>query len=391
MLFQNYKIRKENKKEGLSSMNKPIKILYFVDRMLRGGIQSLVIDWTKQFKTKNMKVDFLLLDDGKDYELEETLKELGCNVYKLNKIWIRQPFDFIKEGKALDLFFKEHNDYKVIHMHSSSKNYLVLKYAKKYGIPIRISHAHASDFQSESSIKKIVGNALKPQLVKYSTNFFACSKDAGEWLFGNKIVNSKKFSVIKNGVDYIRFKFNKENREQIRKEYNIKDKDILIGHIGRFTQVKNQNFIVDILFELLKYNINYKVMFIGEGVLENQIKEKVNKYGLSNNVIFAGYQSDVSKYLSAFDLFILPSLYEGLGLVLIEAQANGLPCIATQQTIPDDVKVSTNFSFIELDVNQWVKQITNTDIKRENNYDRLKDKGYLIEDSIEKLIEVYKK
>ena len=113
---------------------KPVRVLYFVDRMLRGGIQSLVIDWVSRFDKSKIHVDFLLLDDGKDYELEQTLKDSGCTVYKLSGIWVRTPIDFIKYKYAVKNFFKEHHDYKVVHMHSSSKNYMILKYAKKYGI-----------------------------------------------------------------------------------------------------------------------------------------------------------------------------------------------------------------------------------------------------------------
>ena len=372
-------------------MDEPVKVLYFVDRMLRGGIQSLVIDWVSRFDKNKIQVDFLLLDDGKKYELEDTLKRLGCGVYKLNSIWINKPLDFFKEAKALDTFFKDHHDYKVVHMHSTSKNYMVLKYAKKYGIPIRITHSHASDFQTGSNIKKRVGNILKSKIIKYSTDFFACSKDAGRWLFGDKIVNSNKFVVINNGVDYDKYKYNVKYRKEIRTAYNIKDSDILIGHVGRFTEVKNHTFMVDVINELIKNNKNYKIMFIGEGILEKQIKNKVNKLGLQEHVIFTGYQSDVSKFLSAFDLFILPSLYEGLGLVLIEAQANGLKCIATSKTIPNDVNLSQDFKFIELNINEWVKNIKNIILERNDNYSVIKEHGYIIEDSLEKLISIYSK
>lgn len=363
-------------------MNEPVKVLYFVDRMLRGGIQSLVIDWISRFDKNKIHVDFLLLDDGKKYELEETLKRFGCKVYKLEGIWIKNPIDYIKQAKALDNFFNEHHEYKVVHMHSSSKNFLVLKYAKKYNIPTRIAHAHALDFQCGSFTKKIVGNLLKPRLINYSTDYFACSKSAGKWLFGENIINNSKFEVVKNGVDYNRFKYNINNRNSIRHNYNIKDTDILIGHVGRFTKVKNHSFMIDILYKLLEENKNYKLMFIGEGILEKKIKEKIIRLDIKDNIIFAGYQQDVSMYLSALDIFIMPSLYEGLGLGLIEAQANGLPCLATKNTIPKDVKISNNFNFINLELKEWLESIKNIDLARQDNFDALKDAGYIIDDSI---------
>ena len=131
-------------------MKNKVKILYFVDRMLEGGIQSLLISWISNLDRDKFDIDVLLLDDGKKYELEDTLIKLNCNVYKLDGMWIRKTTDFIKYGKVLNQFFKEHHDYKVVHLNSSSKNYQVLKYAKKYGIPIRIAHSHNTDFQTTS-------------------------------------------------------------------------------------------------------------------------------------------------------------------------------------------------------------------------------------------------
>ena len=135
-----------------------VKVLYFVDRMLKGGIQSLVIEIVRNINKEKVQIDFLLLDDGKEYELENTLKDLGCKIYKLNGIWVNTPIDFFKYIKALDKFFKEHNDYDVVHLHSSSKNYMVLKKAKKYKIPVRIAHSHNIDFQTKNLVKKFIGN-----------------------------------------------------------------------------------------------------------------------------------------------------------------------------------------------------------------------------------------
>ena len=370
-------------------MNEPVKVLYFVDRMLRGGIQSLVIDWVSRFDKEKIHVDFLLLDDGNKYELEETLKELGCNVYKLDNIWIRNPIDFIIEAKALDSFFKEHNDYKVIHLHSTSKNYLVLKYAKKYGIPIRIAHSHNIDFQTNNSIKKIIGNLLKKELVKYSTDFFACSMIAGEWLFGKNIVESNRFTVIHNAVDHDKYKFNDESRKSIRKDFNINDNEIVVGHVGRFEKQKNHEFLIDVFKKISDENSNYKLLLVGTGSLENDIKEKVKSLNIEDKVIFAGFRNDVDKVMQAMDIFVFPSKFEGLGLVLVEAQASGMPCIATKDTIPKEVKINENFFFVSLNINDWVDQIIKVDLQRIESINNLKKEKYLIEDVIRELESFY--
>lgn len=369
----------------------PVKVLYFVDRMLRGGIQSLVIDWVSRFDKNKIHVDFLLLDDGKEYELEQTLKELGCAVYKLKGIWVKTPIDFIKYKYAVKNFFKEHHDYKVVHMHSSSKNYMILKYAKKYGIPIRIAHSHNIDFQTKNPLKKLIGNLFKKPLIKYATDYFACSKIAGEWLFGEDIVESDKFRVIHNAIDYDKFKYNDDIRNEIRRKLGFNDSDIVVGHVGRFVTQKNHSFLIDVFYKCYEQNNNYKLLLVGTGELEELIKEKVRSLGIENNVIFAGFQSNVSDYMQAMDLFVFPSLFEGLGLVLVEAQAGGLPCIATYKAIPDEVKINNNFYFTDLNIDLWVKKIQNINLTRVKNPKLIKDAGYIIEDIIIELTNVYQR
>ena len=371
----------------------PVKVLYFVDRMLRGGIQSLVIDWVSRFDKQKIHVDFLLLDDGKEYKLEQTLKELGCTVYKLKGIWVKTPIDFIKYKCAVKSFFKEHHDYKVVHMHSSSKNYMILKYAKKYGIPIRIAHSHNIDFQTKNPLKKLIGNLFKKPLIKYATDYFACSKIAGEWLFGKDIVESDKFRVIHNAIDYDKFKYNSNIRKKMREEFNFKDSDIVIGHVGRFVEQKNHSFLIDVFYKCYEQNNNYKLLLVGTGELEEFIKEKVRSLGIENNVIFAGFQSNVNDYMHAMDLFVFPSLFEGLGLVLIEAQACGLPCFCTANTIPKDVKILNNLQFISLNDGalEWSKKIISSKLRINDNntYKEFKKMNYLISDIVIELEDKY--
>ena len=371
-------------------MNEQVKVLYFVDRMLRGGIQSLVIDWVSRFDKNKIHVDFLLLDDGTKYELEDDLKKLGCNVYKLSGMWIRKPTDFIKYSKMLDDFFKEHNDYKVVHLNSSSKNYMVLKYAKKYNIPIRIAHSHNIDFQTTNKAKKIIGNLFKPLLIKYATDYFACSEIAGEWLFGKKIIKSNKFKVIHNAIDYEKFKYNEKIRKEFRKKLNISDSDIVIGHVGRFTTQKNHDYLIDIFYECYKRNNNYKLLLVGTGEKEQYIKQKIKNLNIEKKVIFAGFRTDVNKMMQAMDLFVFPSLYEGLGLVLIEAQANGLECLTSKKVVPNEAKATSLLTFINLDEkSKWINKIISINIRRKNTEKELKKNKYFINDIVIELEKKY--
>lgn len=370
---------------------KKVKVLYFVDRMLRGGIQSLVIDWVSRFDKNTIQVDFLLLDDGKEHELEDDLKKLGCTIYKLNRIWIKNPLDFIKMDKALKTFFKEHNDYKIVHLHSTSKNYLVLKYAQKYNIPIRIAHSHNINFQTTSILKKAAGNILKKSLIKYSTNYFACAKVAGEWLFNSEIVQSQKFMVIHNAIDFEKFKYNKNDREIIRKEFNIGEDQLVIGNVGRFSNQKNHQFLIDIFYEIKKKKNNAKLMLVGTGELEKEIKNKVQKLHLEKDVIFTGFRKDVNKLMQAMDVFLMPSLHEGLPVVGMEAQASGLPCFMSKDVITEEVKIADNLYFISLisPASEWAEEILNKDLSRKDNYNQFKEAGYFIEDTVKTLTNFY--
>ena len=172
-------------------MNKnKTKVLYFVDRMRHGGIQQLAVEIAKHM-SNDIQMDFMVLNDGQTYPLEDTIKKLGYNLYKVDT-WIYKPTDYIKYYKKIDEFFKEHHDYNVVHINTSSKNFLILKMAKKYKIPIRIAHSHSVGFQSGNIMKELMGDIFKPLLKLYATDYFACSKLAGEWLFGKKKCRKRK-------------------------------------------------------------------------------------------------------------------------------------------------------------------------------------------------------
>lgn len=372
-------------------MTERIKVLYFIDRMLKGGIQALVVEIAKNVDKEKIQLDFLLLDDGNHYELEDVLKEYKCNIYKLNGIWVKNVFDFFKYKKAVDDFFKTHNDYKVVHMHASSKNYMILKKAKKYGIPIRIAHSHNIDFQTKNVLKKICGNMFKIPLKKYATNYFACGKLAGRWLFGDKIINSDKFVVIHNAIDYNKFRFDQTIRDKIRKELEISENEILFGNVGRFTNQKNHEFLIDIMYEINKINSNTKLVLIGTGEKESIIKQKIRELNLEKVVIILGFKNNVYDYMKAMDVFLLPSKYEGLPVVGIEAQASGLPMFASKDVVTDELKITNLLKFISLDksAKEWAEEILSSNLNRMNTEQDLRKNGYFIQDTVSLLEKFY--
>lgn len=373
-------------------MKKKVKVLYFIDRLRHGGIQQFCLENIKYMDRSKVQIDFLLLDDGNKYPLEKEMRKLGCKITKIDA-WINKPTDYIKHRKNIEKFFKENHDYKVVHMHSSSKNYMVLKYAKKYGIPVRIAHAHNINFQTKNKFKQMVGNVFKKPLKKYATNYFACAYLAGEWLFGKEEVEKGNVTVIHNAVDYEKFKPQKRVRNKIRKELNITEAEIVFGNVGRFDNQKNHTFLIDIFKEINKKNKNTKLLLIGIGPLQEEIKQKVKDLKLQDKVIFAGFIKNVNDYMQAMDAFIMPSLYEGLPVTGVEAQASGLPCFMSKDVITEEVKITKNLTFISLNESAelWAKTILNSDLTRKDTKKELKEAGYFIKDTAKELVDFYLK
>ena len=371
-------------------MSKKVKVLYFVDRMRHGGIQQLAVEIAKNIKD-DIQIDFLVLNDGQTYPLEDTIKKLGCNLYKIDA-WVYKPTDYINYYKRVNEFFQSHNEYKVVHINTSSKNYLILKLAKKYGIPVRIAHSHNIGFQSKNKIEILVGNLLKPLLKKYATHYFACSKLAGEWLFGKRETQKGNVKIINNAVDLQKFKFNEEIRNRIRRELNIEDK-LVIGHVGRFTNQKNHTFLIDIFYEVHKKNKNSVLMLIGKGETEDEIKRKVETLGLAENVLFMGFRDNINELMWAMDLYLMTSLYEGLPVVGIEAQATGLSCFMSKDVITDEIKVTPNVKFISLKdtAEKWADEILSAELRRNNTESDLRKAGYDISIMVQELCSFYLK
>ena len=372
-------------------MTKKIKILYFVDRMSKGGIQALVVDISKYIDKDQFQLDFLLLDDeGKSYELEDTLKSFGCNVYKLKDIWIRTPIDYIKYYKKMKKFFEtKGKEYDIVHMHSSSKNFLFLFFAKRNGVKIRIAHSHNTDFQTNNILKIFLGNIMKKFLIKNATHFMACSKDAGNWLFGR---NTNVY-ILNNGICIDNFLYNEIIRDKLRKKYGIKENEIVCGNVGRIVDQKNQIFLIEIFKNICEQNNRYKLLLVGndDNELAKKLKGLVKKYKLEKKIIFTGFQNKVNEYLNVMDIFLFPSLFEGLGIVLIEAQANGLNCIVSDK-IPKEAMITNNITAIPLeDKEKWIQKIFHTDKTRNDTFQDIQNAGYDIKQQIKKLENYYKR
>lgn len=373
-------------------MAEKIKVLFFIDRFLLGGIQALVYDIIRHADIREIQIDILYLDDGVIYPMEQTMRDMGVNIYQLKGVWLRSPLDFPRYFASVDRFFKEHNDYDVVHIHTGSKNYYILKAAARYGINIRVAHSHNTDFQMKNPIVKLLGDAMKIPLNKYATHKCGCSKDACEWLFGKQSVERGESQVVLNGVNSSLFSFDKSMRNDIRKELNLDGKFVL-GHIGRFENQKNHSFLIDIFAEVVARKPESALLLVGIGSLQHILEQKVANLGLTDKVIFLGFRSDRERILQAMDSFVFPSLYEGLGIVLIEAQISGLPLFASTG-IPKDLEVLPEITYLPLDNNtkEWADAIlSKANYERRDMTKEVIKAGFDISTMIDNLYNIYKK
>lgn len=365
---------------------KKIKLLLFVDRLGHGGIQTLLLNILDKIDKEKFEISFLNFDFGVKYELEDKVVKAGAKLYKVPHPQ-KHPFKCMKETKQ---FFKTHH-FDIVHCHSSSKAAVILKYAKKYKVPVRIAHSHADSFQSKNFLLKLVGNMLMIPLNRNATHYCACSQSAGKWMFGHWYSKKIPITIIKNAIDLNKYKYNEKTDLELRALYKIDKSTKVFGHVGRFMRVKNQTFLINAFYEYLKINNNAKLILIGIGVLKEEAENLVKELHIEDKVIFTGYQSDTAKFYSLFDVFVLPSLVEGLPFVGVEAQASGLKCLFSDHVSKEIALIEENCKFIPLVTDEWVKTFDKVEIikNRELTYLKLKEEGFDLSDEIKKLEEYY--
>lgn len=360
-------------------MSEPIRVLHVVTHMNRGGLETMIMNYYRHIDRTKIQFDFLTHRDGKkDYDDE--ILSLGGRIYHLPSL---NPFD--KKGylKKLDDFFREHKEYKIVHSHLDCMSAYPLKAAKKYGVPVRIAHAHSTS-EERKDLKYLIKIHSKRKIPQYATDLFACSKKAGEWMFGNK-----SFNIMKNAIDAEKYLYNKKRAEEVRKELGIENK-FVVGHVGRFSIPKNHKFLIDIFKYIYMKKQNAVLLLVGEGTLQDEIKKKVKEEELEQDVIFLGLRNDVERIMQAMDVFVFPSLYEGLPVTLVEAQAAGLPCVISNE-ITKEINISSNIEFLGLNqsAQEWAENSLK-DKKRTEHADLLvKKSGFDIKKNVEWLTEQY--
>ncbi|NLK95224.1 MAG: glycosyltransferase family 1 protein [Clostridiales bacterium] len=333
----------------------PIRVLHEVTRMDAAGLETLLMNIYRNIDREKVQFDFMLHRELGGFYDDEILKLGG-------KIYPGLPFNPLKHNKYMNSISKlldEHKEeYRIIHAHNDYSMF-TLRCAKEIGIPIRIAHSHNS--KPVFNLKKDIFRRYNNKHIKeYSTHLFACSRIAAEWVYGKEAYNRGQVKIIKNGIEPQRFIYNEEKRKEIRKSLGLKD-ELLIGHIGRFDKQKNHKFLIEVFNEVCKKNPNSKLLLIGKGDLEIEIRKQVQNLGIYDKVIFLGVVSNVNEYLQAMDVFLFPSLYEGLGIVVIEAQAAALKCIVSN-AVPNEAMITDYMQVVPLaeSAENWAEILLNT-------------------------------
>lgn len=296
------------------------RVLHVVGGMSRAGTETMLMNLYRNIDTENLQFDFITFYENESDYYNEIIKRGG-------KIIILDRPEEIGRFRSLIQMIKvirDNGPYQAIHGHTQFNCGVVVLAGYISNVKVRISHAHTNIDHSNGIIRRIYVDIMRIIINLLSTNLLSCSKSAGKYLFGNIGIKSKKYKYIPNYIhyeDFINFKY--------RKECNNDDREMLIGHIGRFEEVKNHDFLIDVLFEILKINSNVRLISVGDGNLFDKIKKKSEKLGITDNISFLGIREDIPSILNKIDIFLLPSKYEGLGLVLLEAQAAGKKCIVS--------------------------------------------------------------
>ncbi len=330
-------------------MSNTIRIAQIMGKMENGGVESVVMNYYRHIDRNKIQFDFIVDADSSVPQRAE-IESLGGRVIEV------PPYQKIEKYiKSLKKVFKE-NNYKIVHSHLNTLSVFPLYAAKRAGVPVRIAHNHSTAGKGEHK-KNVLKYMLRPFAKLYPTHLAACSEYAGDWLFGKGAVGRGEVTVFNNAIDLDKFRFNKEVRDSVRKELGVEE-SFVVGHVGRFCYQKNHEFLIDIFDEIRKRRKDSVLLLIGEGGLMADVKKQAAENGLKDCVRFLGNRTDVNRLYQAMDVFVLPSRYEGLGMVAVEAQIAGVKTYVSTE-LPDDVAVSNGIEFIDLSdkAENWAKPI----------------------------------
>ena len=360
----------------------------FGEPLASGGQEAFIMNIYRNIDKEKVQFDFFTPFSCTNEALRAEIEALGGRVFEAGGRFLNEgdKGDFVNNLTA----FLDKNKYGTVHIHSGSIFSLSFgaKIARLSGAKKVLVHSHAT---GNNNLKyKVIKFLSRGIFEKHATHYCACSKSAAAWKFPKKVIRDNRYHVIDCGIDIDRFTFSKDTREKYRKELGIED-NFVICHIGRFSAEKNHAFLIDTFAAVKSLCENAKLMLIGEGPEMQAARDKVLALGLEKDIMFMGVRSDVSELLQASDVFVFPSVFEGLGIVAIEAQSTGLKTICSEH-IPSEVDMTDLFCRVPLTdgVNAWAKEILSTkSVAREKYSDILREKKYTAKNAADRLMELY--
>ncbi|ETI67566.1 glycosyltransferase family 1 protein [Neobacillus vireti] len=336
--------------------NAPKRILQIVSAMNRGGTETLLMNLYRNIDKSKVQFDFVSHRKEKCH-YDDEIELMGGKVFRISSLGQSGPILYIRELEKI----MSSNDYIAVHSHTDYQSGFPALAAKLTGINKRICHSHSNQWTRKSSFKENLKLKLLQKIIKFSaTEYCACSKEAAEFLFGDQQFEQGKVHILKNGIDVDKFTCLTEDSDfSVRKELSIPSSAKIIGHVGSLSHIKNQEFILRIMKQLIDEGLSVYAIFVGDGELKTYLKDCVQQLDLEDFVRFIGVRSDISRLMKAFDVFVFPSLYEGFGIVALEAQCAGTPCVVSD-TVPKTTDMGLGLiSYISLDedLNHWSEEI----------------------------------
>ena len=374
---------------GGAAVTNPRRVLHVIGAMDRGGAETLIMNLYRNIDRSLIQFDFLVHEHRAcDYDSE--IEDLGGKIYRLNRF---NGLNLISYANSCRTFFNEHHDYLAVHVHIGSCAAIVLRESKRVGL-FGIAHSHATD-SPEFSIRDLFYKLVSYPVRYLADWFLACSRQAGIDRFGSRIADGSHFSVLNNGIDTQKYMFDVNVRELVRQELGVDEDTAVLCHVGRFAPEKNHGFLIDFFYEWLEKHPRSILILAGRGPLEKDVREQVASYGIQNKVRFLGVRSDIPQILMAADLLVFPSVYEGLGIAVIEAQATGLPCLVSD-ALPGIAFVLPSTIACSLDdsCNDWVAAgsglLKSVVVPNRSDCARsIRESGFDINDSVRQLVELY--
>lgn len=369
------------------NIKEPIRILHILGSIQRGGTESVVLNYYRVIDRKKVQFD-LVIDENSPCDIPKEMKDLGCVVYKI------PPYTNLPKYITSIRKICKQGNYKIIHSHMNTMSVFPLFAAWLAKVPVRIAHSHSSAGGGKDFKRDLLKYMLRPFSKIFATKYFACSEYAARWLFGSRVVDKGEVFVLNNAIETGEFAFQQRVRDEQRKILKVEDK-FVVGHVGRFSPPKNHFFLIEVFKAFCKIKKNSVLLLVGgmgsagEGI-QKKLHKRIKDLGLQEKVYFLGTREHIGALYQAMDVFLLPSLYEGLAMVCIEAQCAGLLCVVSDR-VPKEAKIQENVIFMSLDEppEKWARAILENHRERVDGSWQVASVGYDVNTAADDLEKAY--